>query len=179
MASSPGSSASAIPDRLSDAVGRIQEYINANVGSIPRQWTTLLPGIENIVEPELDKLTSGLDGDHSDQLVERIANRREKLPLESGTVSLITGICQQVLAFGAAGLALALGFADKLENLSLHIQQLLLTLGVLYASLILVSLVVLVLYVMQARFRYPFISLLAYWKYVALVLLCLCFKINQ
>jgi hypothetical protein len=47
-------------------------------------------------------------------LTERIRNRRSALSLASDINTEVVGICKQVLAFGAAGLGLSLGFADKL-----------------------------------------------------------------
>src|SRR4051812_38217699 len=51
-------------------------------------------------------------------LIQLIRKRRSALFLNSGITSEIVGICKQILSFGAAGLALSLGFADRLRYMS-------------------------------------------------------------
>lgn len=86
-----------------------------------------------------------------------VKSRREKLPLSSGTTDQIVGICQTILAFGAAGLALSLGFSDKFHFFSVPVQKLIALTGIFYVELVLLSLFVLIWYLLQARFRYPFL----------------------
>jgi hypothetical protein len=69
----------------------------------------------------------------------------------------VVGICKQVLAFGIAGIALAVGFLDKLKTVPLGAQKLLAVIGVFYVELLLCSLFVLIMYTLQSRFRYPFL----------------------
>jgi hypothetical protein len=89
--------------------------------------------------------------------IEVIKGRREKLALTSSTTDQIVGICKQILAFGVAGLALSVGFSDKIHSFSIPVQKLIVLGGVFYVELVLLSLVVLIWYLLQAHFRYPFL----------------------
>jgi hypothetical protein len=91
--------------------------------------------------------------------IEVIKDRREKLALTSSTTDQIVGICKQILAFGVAGLALSVGFSDKIHSFSVSVQKLIVLAGVFYVELVLLSLVVLIWYLLQAHFRYPFLYL--------------------
>jgi hypothetical protein len=91
----------------------------------------------------------------ADALSNVIKARRERLSLSSGITDQIVGICQQILAFGAAGIALTVGFIDKIKQLSVAVQKLLAIIGIFYSELVVLSLLVLLWYMLQARFRYP------------------------
>ena len=88
----------------------------------------------------------------------KISDYRKNLSLSSGITHPIIGICKQVLAFGAAGFALSLGFLDDIENFDLINQKFIAIGGIYYLQLMLVSTYILVLYISQARFRYPFLQ---------------------
>lgn len=88
-----------------------------------------------------------------------ITEYRKSVPLGTGITNQILSICQQILAFGIAGFALSLGFLDKIHTLHDSTQRLITIGGVFYGQLMLVSLYVLILYMAQARFRYPFLHL--------------------
>lgn len=110
------------------------------------------------IEAEADKLVKQLIEEFSgklDDLINVIKGRRERLSLSSGITNQIVSICQQILAFGAAGIALTVGFIDKIRQLSVAVQKSLAIIGVFYSELVLLSLVVLLWYMLQARFRYP------------------------
>jgi hypothetical protein len=117
-------------------------------------WTTHFGKIEAIVDEFLTQKIQNIAGDGKD-LIDVIKDRRSRLSLSSGITSEIVGICQQILAFGAAGVALTVGFMDKVRQFSVPVQKLLAIVGIFYAELVFISLLVLIWYMLQARFRYP------------------------
>jgi hypothetical protein len=120
-------------------------------------FATCLHRFEDIVDPYIDELLSGVPQSKVSALIELIRKRRSTLFLSSGLKPEIVGICKQVLSFGAAGLALSLGFADKYAHLPVPVQKTIIIGGIFYLDMLVVSLLILVLYTMQARFRYPFL----------------------
>jgi hypothetical protein len=129
-------------------------------------WETISEAIEQKASECVDSLVATSVGpdDGAEKslpkagaLTEVIKGRREKLALTSSTTSQIVGICQQILAFGAAGLALSVGFSDKIHSFSVSAQKLIVLTGIFYVELVSLSLVVLVWYLLQAHFRYPFL----------------------
>lgn len=114
----------------------------------------------NDIETRSDKFLYDLARLPSDslKLTERIRKRRLNLSPSSEITDAVVGICQQILAFGAAGLGLSLGFADKLRLLNPGLQKAITIAGIVYFELMLVSLLVLIWYLLQAHFRYPFLS---------------------
>lgn len=119
-------------------------------------WKQCIPEIEKETLACLEKLLPA-NIETQRELLKIITERRNQLALESGITSEIVGICKQILAFGAGGLGLSLAFADKAQTFSVRIQQLLAISGIFYFELVIVSLIVLLLYLLQARFRYPFL----------------------
>lgn len=117
-------------------------------------WTTHFGKIETVVDEFLTQKIQAVVGDGKD-LIDAIKDRRRSLSLSSGITSEIVGICKQILAFGAAGVALTVGFMDKVRQFSVPVQKVLAIVGIFYAELVLVSLLVLIWYMLQARFRYP------------------------
>jgi hypothetical protein len=122
-------------------------------------WKTYLPEIETLTENCLSQLENLIPADEVERtkLLTSITERRGKLPLETGITGEIVGICKQVLTFGAGGLALTLAFADKAQSFSVTVQKILAITGIFYLELVVVSLIVLILYLLQARFRFPFL----------------------
>jgi hypothetical protein len=120
-------------------------------------WSTLFSPIEDVVDQYLTVVIAQINEGDVDKVIQVIKARREKLPLSTGITNQILGICQQILAFGAAGLALTIGFLDKVRAFSVPLQKLLAVVGIFYFELIIVSLLVLVWYILQAHFRYPFL----------------------
>lgn len=139
-------------DRVTAAVADI----NAAAAQYP-SWQDLFPAVERVADGCLNDLLGSLTDTASDVLADRFKDRRERLSLSTGITDQIIGICQQILAFGAGGIALAVPFLDKVASLSPGLQKALALASLFYGELIGLSLVVLVLYVMQARFRYPFL----------------------
>ena len=99
--------------------------------------------------------TASLKTDEVDKLSDRIRVRRQALVLSSSSRVEILGISKQILAFGGAGLAAALATANNIRNAGATVQSILALVGILYLELMIVSLVVLIIYMLQARYRYP------------------------
>ena len=118
-------------------------------------WTSHFERIEAITDNYVNTRLGTVNPEEVDDLVDRIKARREKLSLSTGVTSQIVSICQQILAFGAAGVALTVGFIDKIRQFSIIVQKSLAIIGIFYSELMILSLLVLVWYMLQARFRYP------------------------
>lgn len=144
---------------LGDTEERIKAYINENQSSLwPfSNFQSLLPKLEEIVGGHVDRALSSLDETRCADLVKVISDRRAKVPTRTGYLDGIVSTCGQILTFGAGGLALAVGFADKLAELTPAVQRLLYAFGVFYSELVILSLLIVIMYLAQARFRYPFI----------------------
>jgi hypothetical protein len=127
------------------------------------QWTTYLSEIEDpantYVENLVAEAATSLSDDQIEKLCDRIRVRRQALPLSSSSREQILGISKQILAFGGAGLAAALATANNIRNAGETIQSILALVGILYLELTIVSLVVLIIYMLQARYRYPYLYL--------------------
>jgi hypothetical protein len=148
------------PSKQDLAIAEIEKACQAKVGAVPwlmpPDYSTLFADIEKTAEAFLVDLTQTSADPKC--LTERIRKRRSALSLASDINTEVVGICKQVLAFGAAGLGLSLGFADKLVLLPVGLQKAIVIGGIVYFELVLVSLLVLFFYLLQARFRYPFLS---------------------
>jgi len=125
------------------------------------RWTEHLADIEGLADQYVERLvaegTATLKADEIDKLSERIRTRRQALQLTSGSRVEILGISKQILAFGGAGLAAALATANNIRSAGATIQAILALVGILYLELMIVSLFVLILYMLQARYRYPYL----------------------
>jgi hypothetical protein len=79
---------------------------------IPSPWfrapdyEALFSGIEKVAEQYLLDVTDSVT--NPENLTERIRKRRSFLSLSSDINTEVVGVCKQVLAFGAAGLALSI-----------------------------------------------------------------------
>jgi hypothetical protein len=102
----------------------------------------------------------------------RIRARRDNLPLSSEITNQVISVCGTLLGFGAAGVGLSVGFADKIRQLPPIGQKIIVAAGIVYSG---------------ARRRLfdgpgplydpsplplPVSLLEEDWQYVALVLLC-------
>lgn len=129
-----------------------------------QDYRTNLPAIDEETDVKISELLSGIAKHECNlakptaaEILTRIRSRRDKIPLSSSTTDRILGICTTLLGFGAAGLGLSVGFLDKLRQLDPLTQKIIVAAGTVYFELVLVSLMVLVLYLSQARFRYPYL----------------------
>lgn len=137
-------------------LAQIEKEAEAQVGRIGplSDWTKSFKTIEARVDEFVTQQIDTFSGD-VDSISKLIKDRRERLSLSSGITTQIVNICQQVLAFGAAGVALIAGFGDKIRQFSIPVQKSFAIAGIFYLELIFLSLVVLLWYMLQARFRYP------------------------
>src|SRR5580693_8970680 len=70
-------------------------------------WTTSFRAAEDAADAFVRRRISQVTADaEAQKWIDIIKARREKLSLSSGITDQIVGICQQILAFGAAGVAL-------------------------------------------------------------------------
>ena len=148
------------PSKLDLSLAEIERAYQAKTSAVPLFGTPnygiLFADIEKAADKFLTDITDTAPSPSA--LIERILKRRSSLSLASDITTEVVGICKQVLAFGAAGLGLSLGFADKFALLPAGLQKTIVILGTVYLELVLVSLLVLFFYLLQARFRYPFLS---------------------
>src|SRR5712691_11128097 len=144
-------SSSQAPLTIGDLLREVTEKINSRATTdYPKlhwcadrtTWSALFSSIEDELDTSLNAAIAKIPEKDIDTIVQTIKARREKLPLSTGITDRILGICQQILAFGAAGLALTVGFLDKLRGFSVPIQKLLAVVGILYLELVLLSLLV-------------------------------------
>lgn len=166
----PDSESTAKIATVDEVLGDIQA-LSANASSKLSMWRrpdwrTVFSTIEGKADSYVETLIASAVGadekvsetaTKSSALIDVIKGRREKLALTSSTTDQIVGICKQILAFGAAGLALSVGFSDKIHTFSVPIQKAIVLTGILYVELVVLSLVVLMWYLLQAHFRYPFL----------------------
>jgi len=124
-------------------------------------WKNYLPGIDRAASDAVDNLLNttlrGKDDTVKNAILEVVKDRKGKIPLSTGITDQIIGICQSLLSFGAGGLALSLAFIDKASKLSVPVQKYLAIAGIFYVELVIVSVLTLILYMLQARFRFPFL----------------------
>lgn len=115
----------------------------------------------SLIEAQVDQTIKALIEDIPEKeqkdLIELIRKRRVALPLSSSTRAEIVGICKQILAFGAAGVGLSIGFADKFSLAAPPVQKAVVIGGIFYLEIMVVSFFVILIYILQARFRYPFL----------------------
>jgi hypothetical protein len=135
----------------------VEEAVKGTWFSSNRKYSAAISSLEEVVEPFLENLIAASTVD-KDNIVERIRKRRSSLPLASEIMTEVVGICKQVLAFGAAGLGLSIGFADKVTSLAPALQKAITIAGIVYLEIVLLSLLVLIMYLLYARYRYPFLS---------------------
>jgi hypothetical protein len=172
MTSSPPTLEQRLEEAERAAVAEVQRLTESELPNLhwwtdSDAWASHLSGIEDTVDQYVNEAihdavlsVAGTQSPPQDSLkayIDLIRYRREKVPLRTGITDQILGICQQVLAFGAAGLALAIGFLDKVRAFSVPVQKVLAVGGIFYAELTALSLAVLVWYMFQAHFRYPFL----------------------
>lgn len=120
-------------------------------------WSATFTAVEDLADQFVSMRVNQVTPEKAKEWIDIIRARREKLSLSSGITSQIVGICQQILSFGAAGVALTVGFMDKIKQFSVGVQKIIAIVGIFYFELILLSLLVLIWYMLQARFRYPYL----------------------
>lgn len=154
MTEVPQSATQAAGDTLESVLASIQRLEQATDIGWCSDWVKSFKPIETITDEFVNKRIAAFAGKEED-LINGIKARRERLSLSSGITNQIISICQQILGFGAAGIALTVGFIDKIKQFSIPVQKSLAIVGIFYSELIVLSLLVLIWYMLQARFRYP------------------------
>jgi hypothetical protein len=116
--------------------------------------------LEAALEAEIDEEIASASylGTHDETmayLIEKIRKRRALLAIKPEFTPEVVGIAKQIIAFGGAGLAFALTFSQNIPELTA------LSMGVatLYVDLIVVSMIILMRFFLQARTRYPWLHL--------------------
>jgi hypothetical protein len=166
----PEESAESAPRNLSQVITEIEglsKTIVDNLHSWSRpDWSTVFDQLDEQASSYVDqvigtsvKASADTQPTEPSTLIDIIKSRRERLALSSSTTEQIVGISKQILAFGAAGLALSLGFGEKFHTFTTNFQKLIALTGIFYIELVLVSLITLIWYLLQAHFRYPFLYL--------------------
>ncbi len=114
--------------------------------------------IDSLVDTAIDEILKSVHSAECGTLLQSIIERRSRLNLASGSTSIIIGICGRILAFGIAGVGLGIAFARNVGELSVPIQKGIALASILAFEFTFVSLMVLLLYLLRSRFRYPFLS---------------------
>ena len=150
------------PPTLDEVIAEIEEQ--AEQASSELSWFSLqavrraVAPMESTVDALLTRLVNGVPESGLDALITKIKERRRNLPLTSEIYTEVVGVSKQILTFGAAGFAFSLGFADKVSLLPANVQRWIVILGIFYLELLATSIFVLLLYILQARYRYPFLE---------------------
>lgn len=118
--------------------------------------------IDTQCDARIDKMVDDFATNKTPEQLEaykaRISDYRKSLPLSTGITQPIIGICRQILGFGAAGVALTIGFWKNISEIELLYRMYITIAGIYYLQLMIIAMFVLILYVLQARFRYPFLQ---------------------
>jgi hypothetical protein len=158
------------PEAIDKVKAEIEGLVKVIVGSLRPwsrpDWSTIFDQVDEkasqYVDQQIDtslKVSDDAVPTEASTLIDIIKSRRERLALSSSTTEQIIGISKQILAFGAAGLALSLGFGDKIHTFSTPAQKLITLTAIFYIELVLLSLITLIWYLLQTHFRYPFLYL--------------------
>lgn len=129
------------------------------------RYSTLLQAIEERADEEIGRLLAANDLDSQEgkerlkELLERLRARRQILHINPQFTPDVVGVCRQILAFGAAGLAVSVAFSSRIPDLPDVWLRVLTITALAYVNLTATSLYVLALFFAQARTRYPFLYL--------------------
>jgi hypothetical protein len=156
---------------MGDTESKAQEEPNAVLdrGQRLERWTALwkknpeaaLREIENEAVRLTDKVVAQFDETKTDDVLESIKTRRSNLDVKPEFTPTVISACQQILAFGGAGLAVVATFSGRLVDLNWSATwvKVLAVLASFYLNLIIVAFITLVWFFIQARTRYPFLFL--------------------
>jgi len=140
-------------EEINNRVQQLAAQQRSKFGRYSRNWPEHFREIEDLVDQAINDTIAKVE--KPEDVITTIKAQKEKLSLSSGITPPILGISQQLLAFGGAGVALTIGFIDKVKRFDPTVQKCLAVVGIFYSELIVLSLLVLILYMLQARFRYP------------------------
>lgn len=133
-----------------------------SIGWTRGSWTTQIAELERqadeYVSQVVHEFVASVESKDVDDLITRIRERRKNLSLSSSSQEQILGISKQILAFGGAGLAASIAVVSSKAMVGgTTIQTILALVGIFYLDLVIVSLIVLTMYLLQSRYRYPFL----------------------
>lgn len=121
--------------------------------------------IELLVEQEIDRqlqrfpLKTQTGKDQLEAFINRISERRKNLQVKPEFTPQVVGVCQQILAFGIAGLGLVVAFGARIADAAPFWQSVIKAGFLLSLNLTVIAFLVLVWFFVQARTRYPFLFL--------------------
>lgn len=122
-------------------------------------WKRFLSRIDSLSSDTLANIMDCVEDAEISEVVNRIRQRRSLLETDTNITDQIVGISKQVLAFGAGFLTIGLVLSDKALSLPILPRRILFLGGAFYLQLVFVAVFVLIMYTLQARFRYPFLSM--------------------
>jgi hypothetical protein len=91
--------------------------------------------------------------------IDRISDRRKNLNIKPEFTPQVVGVCQQILAFGMAGLGLVVAFGTRIADAAPFWQSVIKMAFLFALNLTAIAFFVLVWFFVQARSRYPFLFL--------------------
>jgi hypothetical protein len=138
-----------------EEINAVLDNIDSAMGSQQQTPASVIAAIEKLADPAVNSILEALPDVRQKELIELVRKRRASLSLGSSTKTEIVGICKQILAFGAAGIGLSIGFSDKFIAAAPAMQKVIVIGAIFYLEIMFVSLLVMLVYTMQARFRYP------------------------
>ena len=116
---------------------------------------------ERQINKQLHRFPSGSDEEkrHFEAFIDRLSDRRKNLHIKPEFTPQVVGVCQQILAFGIAGLGLVVAFGTRLGDVAPFWQSVIKAACLIALNLTAISFFVLVWFFVQARSRYPFLFL--------------------
>jgi hypothetical protein len=116
---------------------------------------------ERQIDRQLRRFPSGSDEEkkHFEGFIDRVADRRKNLHIKPEFTPQVVGVCQQILAFGMAGLGLVVAFGTRIADAAPFWQSVIKTAFLIALNLTAIAFLVLVWFFVQARSRYPFLFL--------------------
>jgi hypothetical protein len=116
---------------------------------------------EQLIEKQLNRFDVGTEDGKKrlKEFVDRLADRRKNLHINPEFTPQVVGVCQQILAFGMAGLGLIVAFWSRLTGLTPFWQALAKAAFLVSLNLTAIAFTVLLWFFVQARSRYPFLFL--------------------
>jgi len=116
---------------------------------------------ERQIEKQLARFPSGSaeQKEHFDAFIQRLSDRRKNLQIRPEFTPQVVGACQQILAFGVAGLGLVVAFGTRITDAAPFWQSVAKAACLIALNLTGIAFLVLVWFFVQARSRYPFLFL--------------------
>lgn len=139
-----------VPDPLLGFFDELTERFHA-------RYATSLESIETPAAAEIDAALSKLSLQQLEVLKTVIRDHRSLLVTNAAYGNEIIAISKQILAFGGAGIGLAVAFSQRFAEMPPAALRIAGVVAIFYGNLILLSLYTIFIFVWQSRFRYPFL----------------------